>query len=80
MKISLKAARVNAEMTQLEAANAIGVSRDAMLAWENGKTSPKIERVVQLCHLYNISPDNIFLETNLTLSEQQRANKTQHKN
>lgn len=57
MKISLKAARVNAEMTQLEAANAIGVSRNTISAWENGKTSPKIDQVVQLCHLYNISLD-----------------------
>lgn len=57
MQISLKAARVNAKMTQLEAANAIGVSRNTISAWENGKTSPIIEQFVQLCHLYNISPN-----------------------
>ena len=32
--ISLRAARVNARLTLLEAANAIGVGKDTLLKWE----------------------------------------------
>lgn len=33
-QISLRAARVNARLTLLEAANAIGVGKDTLLKWE----------------------------------------------
>lgn len=61
MKISLKAARINAQMKQIDAAKQIGVSRAALISWENGKTSPKIENVIKLCQLYGVSTEDIFL-------------------
>lgn len=61
MQISLKAARVNAEMTQKQAAKEIGVDASTIVSWESGKTSPKVFHLQALCNLYGISMDNIFL-------------------
>ena len=36
MKITLKSARVNANLTQLEAAKRLGVTRETLSNWETG--------------------------------------------
>lgn len=61
MQISLKAARVNAELTQKQVAERIAVDVSTVVSWENGKTSPKAIQLEQLCSLYGISVDSIFL-------------------
>ena len=66
LKISLKAARVNANLRQIDAANAIGVPKETIISWEKGKTSPKAEQLYSLAKLYSISIDNIFLPLTFT--------------
>lgn len=61
MQISLKAARVNAGLTQKEAAQEIGVDVSTIFSWENGKTSPKATHLEALCKLYHMPVDHIFL-------------------
>lgn len=61
MKISLKAARVNANMTQEAAAKSIDVHRQSIMAWENGDTPIKTAQLMALCQVYNVSIDNIVL-------------------
>lgn len=62
MQISLKAARVNAEMSQREAAERIGVNVSTVIKWENGKTSPKAVQLQKLCDVYGVeSVDFLFL-------------------
>lgn len=61
MKISLKAARVNAGYTQRAAGKAVGKSRDTIRNWENGKTKIPAEDFMNLCSIYKIDKDNIFL-------------------
>lgn len=61
MQISLKAARVNAKLTQKEAASRIGVDVSTVVSWENGRTSPKATHLDALCKLYDIPVDHIFL-------------------
>ena len=61
MQISLKAARVNANLTQKQAANGIGVDVSTISSWESGKTSPKAVSLEALCHLYGVTVDSIFL-------------------
>ena len=51
--ISLKAARINAEMSQDEAARNIGVSGSALASWEQGRHVPSYENVVLLAKIYN---------------------------
>lgn len=59
LKISLKAARVNAGLSQKTAAIAIGVDPLTVSNWENGKTEPTITQAIKACELYNISIDNV---------------------
>ena len=61
IQISLAAARVNAEMTQEAAAEAMGVTRATIINWEKGKIIPGIPEMEKLSRLYNIPQDNIFL-------------------
>ena len=63
MKVSLKAARVNAGMTQTEAAKAIKVNPSTLGNWEKGKSSPPADKAKQLCDLYGATIDDIFFET-----------------
>lgn len=60
LQISLAAARVNAGLTQKEAAERLGVSNTTIVAWETGKSSPSIVDAKKLSEAYNIPLDNIF--------------------
>lgn len=51
-KISLAAARVNAEMTQQQAADAIGVNKATIIKWEKGETSPNAALLYRLLEIY----------------------------
>lgn len=63
-KITLRAARTNANLTQKEAAQKIGVSKDTISNWENGITSPNVEKFKQIEKIYGISYDELdFLPT-----------------
>ena len=61
MKISLKAARVNAEMTQDEAAKAMGKTKQTIVNWESGATEIKFRDLQRLSHLYAIPIENLRL-------------------
>ena len=64
-KISLEAARRNANLSQKDAAKALNVSNKTLSNWENGKTFPSADKVDALCELYQMSYDDInFLPTN----------------
>lgn len=61
LQISLAAARVNAEMTQTEAAKAMSVSKNTLVNWEKGKSKPSITQAKELASIYKIPLDYIFL-------------------
>ena len=60
-QISLAAARVNAGLTQEEAAKALKVGKQTIVSWEKGKSEPKMSQSRQLSELYKIPLDYIFL-------------------
>lgn len=65
MKLSLKAARVNAGYNQGQAAAQIGVSRDTIRNWERGRSFPSAIQIKKIETLYGIPYDNIlFLPQN----------------
>lgn len=78
-KISLKAARVNANLTQEEVAKIIGVTRQTIINWEKGVVIPKIPNLVALSNLYNISIDFIFLPCYSTFSRENVLKKEKYK-
>ena len=62
-QISLAAARVNAGLTQEEAAKALKVGKQTIASWEKGNSEPKMSQSRQLSELYKIPLDYIFLPT-----------------
>ena len=80
----LKQARADAELSQEAAAEKIGVSRQTMSNWENGKSYPDFASVVAISEAYNVSLDSLMkgdskmmehLEesTNVTKSNRQKV-------
>ncbi len=53
-KITLKAARVNALMTQDEAAKALGKTKQTIVNWEAGMTEIKYRDLVAMSELYEM--------------------------
>lgn len=69
MKITLKALRVNAGLTQKQAASKVGVAPATLIRWEAGKTSPTVQQVADLAELYGCELSDIFMPSMLTKSE-----------
>lgn len=63
-KISLKAARINANMTRDFVAKELGVAVSTVQNWETGKTFPKQPMIEALCSLYNVPYDYIDFAAN----------------
>ncbi len=61
MQITLKAARVNAGLTQKQVAKAIGKNDMTIASWEKGKTVPDVVTLYELCKLYKIPIDSILI-------------------
>lgn len=68
MKISLKAARVNAGLTQDDVAKKLGKSNQTIVNWENGRTVIDTANFLALCNLYKIAEDNILLPSESSLT------------
>jgi len=56
----LKQARAEAELSQEDAAEKVGVSRQTVSSWENGKSYPDIVSVIALSDAYGISLDSLM--------------------
>jgi putative transcriptional regulator len=50
----------NAEMTQAELADRIGVTRQTIIAIEQGRYSPSLEMAFQIAHVFGVPLDNVF--------------------
>ena len=61
IQITLAAARVNAGLTQEEAARLMGVTKVTIINWEKGRIIPGIPEIEMLAKIYNIKQDYIFL-------------------
>ena len=65
LKITLKAARVNAGLSQKNVADHLGLSNKTICSWVKGDTFPSADYIDKLCKLYGVSYDNIiFLPAN----------------
>ena len=60
IKISLKAARVNAGYSLVAASEKLHVSKNTLNNWELGKSEPKTSQAFQMCELYKMPYDNII--------------------
>ena len=60
MRISMKAARVNVNLTQKEAAAALKVSEKTLANWEQGTTAPRADKMPLICEVYNCKTEDII--------------------
>ena len=67
-KMSLKAARVNAGLSQDAAAKRLGKGKQTLSNWETGRTKIDAESFLELCRIYNCKAEDIFLPQVLTSS------------
>lgn len=61
MKITLKAARVNAGFTLEQASAKTGFARSTLSCWETGGRSPKHVNLQRLCELYGVDIQELNL-------------------
>jgi len=66
--------RTAADISQEELSERIGVSRQSISKWEMGKTLPQIDKVLQLCELFQISTDTLLQDTHDITSVSSKAN------
>ena len=66
-KISLAAARVNAEMTQEEVAEIMHVSKNTIINWEKGRVEVSFAILNTLASIYNYPADFISLPKKIHL-------------
>lgn len=57
----MRAAREKAELSQLQAAAELEVTKGALSAWENDKYLPQLDTFRRLCQLYLASADALLL-------------------
>ena len=60
-KITLKAARVNAELTLDEAAEIMGKSKQTIVNWENGKADIRYSDLLKLSEIYEMPIEYIWI-------------------
>ncbi len=58
----IKRARNEASLTQEQAAESLGVSRQTISNWENGKSYPDIISVIKMSDVYSVSLDYLLKE------------------
>lgn len=69
MGMTMKAARVNKGLSQVKAAELLGVSRDVVSNWERGVTFPDVLQLKRIEEVYEVGyNDLIFLPQNDALS------------
>lgn len=62
--VSIQACRINAGLTQEELAAALDVSKNTVLNWEKGATSPSAVQLRKISELSKIPMDFIFCAEN----------------
>ena len=54
MELTLRAARVNAGLTQQQVFEKTGYARSTLARWESGKSAPRMNDLAVLCELYGV--------------------------
>ena len=64
MKVSemIKTTRTKANMTQEEYGAKFGVSRQTVSSWENERSLPDLQMLIDICNTYHVSLDNLLNE------------------
>ena len=61
-------ARERKGYTAQKAATELGISITTLISWENGKTYPTAQRIIDLCKLYDCTADELLGITSIAAS------------
>ena len=59
LEISISAARENAQLTQLDVAKKLGVTKQTIVNWEKYRQTPSVKQAKELSLIFGIPLDNI---------------------
>jgi transcriptional regulator with XRE-family HTH domain len=65
--MTIKAARVNAKLTQRQVCDVLGVAVSTLIHWEQDETFPTAVQLKKLCEMYGCKMDDIFIPERLTV-------------
>ena len=57
---NLKRIRKENNLSQEQLADKLGVSRQSVSKWESGQAYPEMDKVLQLCQLFNLNIDELL--------------------
>ncbi|MBQ7223383.1 MAG: helix-turn-helix transcriptional regulator [Erysipelotrichaceae bacterium] len=69
--------RKKAGMSQVDLADALGISRQSVSKWETGESNPDITRLADLARVFEVSTDWLLSEAEETVRETVSAEKTE---
>lgn len=69
MKVSLKAARINVNLTQNQAAEKLKVSKDTIVNWEKGRSFPDAIKIKEIESVYKVTYEDIDFLPNSTFKK-----------
>ena len=58
--VRLKELRLDRKLTQMDVANAVGVSFGIISKWENSKRQPTLENIKALCLYFKVTSDYLI--------------------
>lgn len=59
MRMSIRGLRAHRKMTQQELADHVGVNKKTVALWENGETTPNVDKVDKICEALGVGYDDI---------------------
>lgn len=75
LKDNLKKLRKDNNLSQEDLAEKLNVSRQSVSKWEQGLAYPEMDKVIQICNMFNLNIDE-FLNQDITKVEQIKQSKT----
>ena len=57
---NIKRLRLSFQISQVELAKKLGVSKQCVSNWENDNVLPSIEMLVKLAQIFNVTTDNLL--------------------
>ena len=59
LSVSMRAARVNANLNLEDAAKAIGITKNTLMGYESGKVSPRVDTAKKMAEVYGLPIEEI---------------------
>ena len=76
---NLKRIRKENNLSQEQLADKLGVSRQSVSKWESGQAYPEMDKVLQLCQLFNLNIDELLNPNIKDVNNKKQAKNTFNK-